>query len=388
MPQFSQTKSSIVLVKVFICVIYVPGIIYQISPKFKGWYLGTFAKIIGCKILLNFQPACSRRRVAQANFCKVPSMSTKWYNKAKVIMMEKRHKNYNFSKYKFAFLGLGAALALLGIWLLVSGSNFQVLNPKGIIAHQERQLMITAILLMLAVVIPMFVAAFVIARKYRAGNPGAIWAPDLDRHTEIEFIWWAIPSIVVIILATMTWKSTHALDPFKRIESSTRPLTIQVVALQWKWLFIYPEQNIATVNFVEFPAGTPIDFTLTADAPMNSFWIPQLGGQMYAMAGMSTHLNLMASETGDFNGSAAEINGRGFAGMKFVAKAISQSDFDAWVKSVKKSPNTLSLAEYEKLASPSENNPKTFYSSAQKGLYDDVIMKFMPASSMDGMLMP
>jgi cytochrome o ubiquinol oxidase subunit 2 len=157
------------------------------------------------------------------------------------------------------------------------------------------------------------------------------------------------------------------------------------VALQWKWLFIYPEQNIATVNFVEFPNSTPVNFQLTADAPMNSFWIPELGGQMYAMPGMSTQLHLMADRPGEFNGSAAEISGKGFSGMKFIAKATSQKDFDTWVKSVKQSSNMIDLSKYNKLAEPSENNPVITYASVEKDLYNSIIMKFMPA--MDNMHM-
>src|SRR3989344_8743312 len=217
-------------------------------------------------------------------------------------------------------------LLLVGITILVAvllgGGTIAVLNPKGIVATQERNLIIFALLLSLTVVIPVFILTFAIAWKFREGREEK-YEPDWDHNKWLEFVWWAVPAAIILVLAAVTWTSTHQLDPFKPLSSSTQPITIQVVALQWKWLFIYPEQNIATVNFVQFPARTPINFELTADAPMNSFWIPQLSGQIYAMAGHKTQLHLMADETGEFAGSAAEISGRGFAGMKFSAKATS-----------------------------------------------------------------
>jgi cytochrome o ubiquinol oxidase subunit 2 len=292
--------------------------------------------------------------------------------------MPRRHKKYKLSEHKIQVLiGLVAFTLLIGY--AFQTSNLTLLNPKGIIALKERNLIITIILLMLAVVIPVFGLTAYIAWNYRDGNKKAKYAPG--HNSKFEAMWWAIPSVVVLVLAVITWKSTHELDPFKQIKSDKKPITIQVVALQWKWLFIYPEQNIATVNFIQFPAQTPVNFELTADAPMNSFWIPQLGGQMYAMAGMSTSLHLMASAPGDFAGSAAEISGRGFAGMRFLARASTQANFDAWVQSVKKSPNTIDLASYNKLSEPSENNQMTYFSSATNDLYHQVMMKFMPSQT-------
>jgi len=262
--------------------------------------------------------------------------------------------------------------------------NVALLDPKGIVALKERNLIITAILLMLIVVVPVFVLAGVFAWRYRASNKSARFASDSGRHLKIKFLIWTIPTIIVVVLGTITWKTAHELDPFRALESNAKPITIQVVALRWKWLFIYPEQNIATVNFVEFPQNTPVHFELTADAPMNSFWIPQLGGQMYAMAGMTTQLNLMASEAGEFAGSAAEINGKGFAGMRFVAKSTTAQDFDSWVRSVKQTRNTLALADFDKLAEPSQNNPRTFYSSFDQNLFHSVMAKYMPPTALEG----
>ncbi len=150
--------------------------------------------------------------------------------------------------------------------------------------------------------------------------------PIGDHNVGIELVWWAIPFAIVIALSGITWTSSHDLDPYKPIISATPPITIEVVALDWKWLFIYPQQGIATVNMVEFPAQTPINFVITADAPMNSLWIPQLAGQIYAMPGMSTQLHLESFSVGTYDGSSANLSGAGFSGMKFKAHAVSQAD--------------------------------------------------------------
>src|SRR5476649_775967 len=175
-----------------------------------------------------------------------------------------------------------------------------VLSPKGQIADKERHLIILATLLMLIVVVPVYVMMFVIAWKYREGNTKARYTPDWDHSNGLEFLWWAIPMAIIAVLSVITFKSSHELDPFKALSSTKPPITIQVVALQWKWLFIYPNQNIASVNYFRMPANTPVDFEITADSPMNSFWIPQLGGQIYAMPGMSTELHLMADGVGKY----------------------------------------------------------------------------------------
>jgi cytochrome o ubiquinol oxidase subunit 2 len=278
--------------------------------------------------------------------------------------------------------------ALFAIGVVVLAVNFlrthhlAVLTPKGLIATQERHLMITATLLMLIVVIPVFVMTAAIAWRYREGNKNAKYTPDWDHHFGAEFTWWAIPSVIIAILAVITWQSSHQLDPFKPLAGSTKPLNVQVVALQWKWLFIYPDQHIATVNYLQLPEATPINFEITADAPMNSFWIPQLGGQIYAMAGMSTQMHLIADQTGTFEGVSANLSGRGFAGMKFQAKATTMADFNTWVDSVKKSQNKLDLTAYNHLAAPSVNNPRLSFSQPDEDLYDGIMMKYMMPMSL------
>ena len=155
-------------------------------------------------------------------------------------------------------------------------------------------------------------------------------------------------------------------------------MKIQVVALQWKWLFIYPEEGIATVNFIQFPVDTPVNFEITADAPMNSFWIPQLGGMIYAMPAMRSKLHLIANEMGDFRGVSANLSGTGFAGMTFVAKSSSQADFEEWVHSVRHSNRTLTSESYNQLAMPSQNNPVASYVLLDNNLFEEILMKYMP----------
>lgn len=260
---------------------------------------------------------------------------------------------------------------------LAQGHTISVLEPKGVIADKQRNLIYFAAGLSLIVVIPVFALLFYIIWKYRATNTKAQYSPDWDSNRTLETIWWGIPIILILILSVVTWNSTHDLDPFKPLVSDKKPLKVQVVALQWKWLFIYPEENIATVNYVQFPQDTPIDFEITADAPMNSFWVPQLGGQIYAMSGMSTHLNLKASETGSFDGVSANISGEGFSGMKFIAKSTPKQDYDLWVDSVRESGVELNQQSYNELSAPSKDVSAMYFGSSEQGMYDSILMKFM-----------
>lgn len=254
-------------------------------------------------------------------------------------------------------------------------SAIAMLNPKGLIALKERNLMFIALSLMLTVVIPVFILTIFISWKYQANRKKAKYTPDWDNHLLIETIWWGFPLAIIVILSIITWNSSKELDPYKPLDATKEALVIQVVALDWKWLFIYPEQNIAAVNFVQFPEQTPIRFEITSDAPMNSFWIPQLGGQIYAMPGMKTQLHLIANEEGNFRGSSANLSGRGFSGMTFTAKSSSQADFDRWVDAIAKSSTSLNLKEYALLAKPSEYHRIVTYSLEDKNLFDWILMK-------------
>ena len=271
------------------------------------------------------------------------------------------------------------ASSLAGIIYYLSHTQIAVLSPAGPIADKQRSLLFLATGVMLLIVLPVFSLTFYIAWKYRAGNTKADYQPEWDHDFKLETIWWGFPCLIVLGLGFIAWSSSHSLDPFKPLQSSIRPLTIQVVALQWKWLFIYPEQQIASVNFLQIPTGRPVNFEITSDAPMNSFWIPRLGGQIYAMSGMSTQLHLMASEPGDYRGSSANISGVGFTNMHFIARAGSDSDFTRWVLQAKVSPNLLNSREYELLARPNSVKQPIYYSSYQSDLYSSVINKYMPA---------
>jgi len=267
-----------------------------------------------------------------------------------------------------------SALVAFGSYL--HHAHLAVFQAAGTISQQERNLIVIALLLSLIVVIPVFTMFIAILWRYRAGNTKAAYSPKLDRNNLAETVWWLIPSLIILVLSIITWTSSHTLDPYRSF-SNARPLTIQVVSLDWKWLFIYPDQGIATVNYVQFPEHTPVTFDITSDTVMNSFWIPRLAGQIYAMPGMSTQLHIMARGTGSYNGSSANISGKGFAGMTFTAKATSAQDFSRWTESVKHGKDTLDSSTYAALSKPSENNKPAFYASVQSGLYDTIVMNYM-----------
>jgi cytochrome o ubiquinol oxidase subunit 2 len=258
----------------------------------------------------------------------------------------------------------------------IGNHNVAVLNPKGMIAAKQSQLFYTATWLMLIVVVPVFFMTLFFAWKYREGNKGSKYTPNWSHSTIAECFWWGVPFIIIVILSVITWESSHDLSPYKPIDSDKKAITIQAVALDWKWLFIYPEQGIATVNFVQFPEKTPISFEITSDAPMNSFWIPQLGGQIYAMPAMATKLHLIADEVGSFRGSSSNISGDGFAGMTFTAKASSDAEFEQWVQTVKQSPKHLDMDEYNALVKPSSYVPPAFYQLMRNDLFDHIVNQY------------
>lgn len=261
--------------------------------------------------------------------------------------------------------------------LLLSGCNMALLDPKGAIGMEQKSLIMTATWLMLIVVVPVIIMTFLFAWKYRASNKNATYSPNWSHSNKIEFVVWTIPCIIILILGTLTWKSTQALDPRNPLPSENKPLVIEAISLDWKWLFIYPEQGIATVNEIAFPANVPVQFKVTSGSVMNSFFIPQLGSQIYAMAGMQNQVHLIANEEGVYKGMSANYSGKGFSGMKFTATATSADKFDEWVMKVKQSAKGLQMADYEQLAKPTENNAVEYFSSVKSGLYQDIINKYM-----------
>lgn len=263
-------------------------------------------------------------------------------------------------------------------YTLKKGYEVAVLMPKGIIALKERNLLLFIQIIMLFVIIPVYIFTFIFSWKYRAHNLKAKYDPEFSHSTLAEILWWGIPFVFTMIIVIVTWIETVRLDPFRPLNSDKKPLTIQVVALQWRWLFIYPEEKIATINFFQIPEKVPVHFEITADAPMNSFWIPQLGGQIYAMPKMKTELHLIADKKGDFRGSSANLSGDGFARMHFIAKASSEKDYEEWIKSIKnQNDSELNLEKYNELALPSENSSVSFYNLKDDDLFDKILMKYM-----------
>jgi cytochrome o ubiquinol oxidase subunit 2 len=276
------------------------------------------------------------------------------------------------------------SLIPIGLVTLLSGcSNLDLLNPKGSVGLAERNLIATSTWAMLIVVIPVIALTLLFAWRYRASNKSAEYRPTWAHSTGIEIAVWLIPSLIILFLGVLTWKSTHELDPYRPLDSKVKPINVEVVALDWKWLFIYPDLGIATVNQIAFPVGTPVNFNITSDSVMNSFFIPQLGGQIYAMAGMQTRLHLIADEAGDYAGESANFSGKGFSDMKFRAIASSPEDFNAWVAKVRASSDRLDMNRYNVVSQPGEKAPVTYFSSVDPKLFHNIIARYNNGNVMD-----
>jgi cytochrome o ubiquinol oxidase subunit 2 len=256
---------------------------------------------------------------------------------------------------------------------LLASCKQGVLDPQGPIAEQERLLLFNTTEIMLVVVIPVILMALGFSWWYRASNTRANHSPEWAYEGALEFIVWSIPALVVILLGGVEWIASHQLDPRAPIRSDAKPVNIDVVSLDWKWLFIYPDEGIAAVNQLVVPASTPVHFRLTSASVMNSFFIPQLGSQIYTMGGMVTRLNLMADRPGKYPGLSAHFSGDGFSDMQFTATAVSGADFDAWINKVRGSGAVLDEAGYSALAKPSHAVPPTTYRSVEPKLFDRIV---------------
>lgn len=271
-----------------------------------------------------------------------------------------------------------SVISLVIMTLLLAGCSNEmiVLDPKGAIGKQQLDLMVISTILCAVIIVPVLILTFVIIWRYRQRpDSKAKYAPNWEHNTKLEIIWWGIPIVIIAILAVITVKYTYELEPSKPIEHEAAPIVIQVTSLDWKWLFQYPEQNIATVNHLQFPEDVPVRFELTSDAPMNSFWIPQLGGQVYTMSGMAMKLHLIADEPGEYLGMGANFSGREFGKMHFIAKATSQEEFDQWVERVRSTSPALTDEGYEQLAEPGLSEEVSF-SSIPEGLFDRIVTKY------------
>jgi cytochrome o ubiquinol oxidase subunit 2 len=269
-------------------------------------------------------------------------------------------------------------VALPFLLLALGGCNhLELMNPKGSIGAQEKDLILIALGLMLLVVIPLMVLTVVFAWRYRETNTKATYAPKWAHSTKIEVVVWSIPCVIVAFLAVLIWVTTHSLDPYRPLESNVKPVNVEVVALDWKWLFIYPDYGIATVNHLAIPVGTPINFRLTSSSMMNSFFIPQLGSQIYAMAGMQTQLHLIADEPGTYAGRSSAFSGPGFSDMHFDTVAMPPAQFDGWLRQARSAPTVLDQATYRSLEQPSIKSPVATYANVTPGLFDSVVDRFM-----------
>jgi len=274
------------------------------------------------------------------------------------------------------------SLSLMLCLLPLAGCDLLLLNPFGDIAHQQGRLIVQATYLMLLIIVPVIALTFLFAWRYRASNAKATYKPNWDHSTQLELVIWAAPLMIIIALGAITWISTHTLDPYRPLDridadrpvpANVEPLVIEVVALDWKWLFFYPQHGIATVNEIAAPVDRPITFKITASNVMNSFYIPALAGQIYAMPGMETKLHAVINSAGDFAGFSANYSGAGFSQMRFRFKGLSDADFERWIAHIKSGGNTLSREAYLQLALPSVAEPVRRYAQTAPDLYHDIL---------------
>jgi cytochrome o ubiquinol oxidase subunit 2 len=271
------------------------------------------------------------------------------------------------------FAAIAAAAPLAGC----SG----VLDPAGPVGAAQRLILIDAVAIMLAIVLPVIVLIAAFAFWFRESNSRAFYWPEWEFSGHLELIIWAIPALVIVVLGGVAWFGSHELDPFRPLSGKEKPVEVQVVALDWKWLFIYPNEGVASVNQLAVPAGVPIHFTITSSGVMNSFFVPRLGSQIYAMAGMATQLWLQADQTGIFDGFSANFSGQGFSDMRFDLKALTADDYAKWIADAKASGADLDRNRYAALVKPSMNVSPSAYRSVEPGLFESIVRGSAPQPS-------
>jgi cytochrome o ubiquinol oxidase subunit 2 len=268
---------------------------------------------------------------------------------------------------KRMFAGLVAAL------MMGSSRGAGVLDPQGPIASAERLILLNATAIMLVVVLPVIALTLIFAWWYRASNKRAAYSPDWSYSGRVEFVVWSVPAMVVILLGGVAWTGSHLLDPRRPLSATAQPVRIEVVSLDWKWLFIYPDQQIATINQLVIPAGTPVEFTLTSASVMDAFFVPQLGSMIATMPGMTTHLNLLAERPGDYPGLSSQFSGDGFADMRFVVRAVPALDFQNWLARARGEATTLDASAYAQLARASSNVNVQTYRGIDPNLFERIV---------------
>ena len=280
---------------------------------------------------------------------------------------------------------------LLGATAALSGCKLVVMQPHGDIAVQQAHLIVTATLLMLLIIVPVIALTLLFAWRYRAANTEATYTPDWDHSTKLELVIWGAPLAIIIALGTVTWITTHKLDPYRPLErldaqralpSDVKPLVVEVVALDWKWLFVYPEQGIASVNELAAPVDRPIEFHITSTSVMNTLYIPDLAGMIYAMPGMESKLHAVINQAGVYQGMSAQYSGSGFSDMRFKFHGMSPSDFDHWVADNKASGQSLDRQTYLHLAEPSHREGIHHYAAVDPKLYDAILNRCVEPGKM------
>ena len=273
-------------------------------------------------------------------------------------------------------------LPLLALLPMVAGCDMIVLDPAGDVARQQGDLIVISTLLMLLIIIPVMALTVFFAWRYRASNKEATYKPDWDHSTQLELVIWAAPLLIIICLGAITWVATHLLDPYRplaaaegktEVAAAAKPLEVNVVALDWKWLFIYPEQGVATVNELALPINREVRFRISSSSVMNSFYVPAMAGQIYAMPGMETKLHGVLDKTGTFEGFSANYSGAGFSNMRFAVKSVNDADFDKWIAETKNAGGSLDRTGYLQLERPSEKEPVRRYAAVEPGLFDMVV---------------
>ncbi len=256
-----------------------------------------------------------------------------------------------------------------------------VLDPAGPVGAAQLLILVDSVAIMLAIVLPVVVLVAAFAFWFRESNPRAFYWPDWEFSGHLELIVWAIPTLVVVVLGGVAWFGSHELDPYKPLPGKENAIEVQVAALDWKWLFFYPQEGVASVNELAVPVGVPIHFTLTATGPMNSFFVPRLGSQIYAMAGMASQLWLQADHPGDYLGFSANFSGQGFSDMRFALRALPADGYAQWIAAAKAAPASLDRARYARLVEPSVNvKPETFR-AVEPGLFEAIVRGTAPRAT-------
>ncbi|KAB2671639.1 ubiquinol oxidase subunit II [Brucella tritici] len=280
--------------------------------------------------------------------------------------------------FSFTRKAIPAVVLLPGL----AGCNMVVMSPSGDIAAQQRDLIVVSTILMLIIIVPVIFLTLFFAWRYRQSNNAARYDPEWHHSTALEVVIWTAPLMIIIALGAITWVNTHKLDPYRAldridgtrpVEAGTKPLTVEVVALDWKWLFFYPDYGIATVNEMAAPVDTPIDFKITASSVMNSFYIPALAGMIYAMPGMQTRLHAVINKAGEYEGFSSNYSGEGFSHMRFQFHGLDASDFDNWISQVKQNGTALNRDTYLKLEKPSIREPVRYFGAVESGLFEAVL---------------